>query len=215
LGWGGYKELHCGWSSLPLIRSHAETQDLRIMNALLPESVPSSVGRSAELSTAIAVIPRRAMGVRPRARILYVDAEAQLRLMAKLALVQSGYEVDTAADGAAAWVALNEVSYNLLITDRDMPRVTGLELIIQVRQAGMRLPIVMTSRSLNFTDLAGAVPDLAAFLTKPFAPHLLVETVEQTLRAANHIWHGGEGAISALALLAQSIQPYPHGGINE
>lgn len=186
------------------------------MNALLPASVPGPVEKISELSQASAAMPQRPIGVQPRARILYVDAEAQFRLMAKLALAESGYTVDTAADGAAAWAALNEACYHLLITDRDMPRITGVELIIQARRAGMRLPIVMTSHSLNrLTDLARAVPDLAAFLPKPFAPHALVETVEQTLRAANHIRHGGEWAISSLALLARSIQPYPHGGINE
>jgi DNA-binding response OmpR family regulator len=185
------------------------------MNTLLIEPALSPVTRGAELVSASAEMARQQATVQPRARILYVDDEPQLRRLGKLVLVRSGYDVDTAGDGAEAWVALNEVSYHLLITDHDMPRLTGMELVIQVRRAGMRLPIVMTSGSADvLRDPASSWLGLAARLPKPFGAEVLVETVEQVLRIANGRRECADAIISILAHIAR-VQPYPHGGINE
>lgn len=51
-----------------------------------------------------------------------------LRLNAEI-LMRVGYEVDATEDGQAAWQALNAGSYDLLITDNNMPKVTGVELL--------------------------------------------------------------------------------------
>jgi chemosensory pili system protein ChpA (sensor histidine kinase/response regulator) len=140
-----------------------------------------------------------------------VDDEPHLRRLGALALVQSGYDVDTAADGAEGWDALQHAHYNLLITDNDVPRLTGLELAANARLAGMRLPILMTSSSPGLLhDPACARLGLAAFLAKPFASGTLIETVEQVLLATN-----SGTAISQFARIARSIEPFSHGGINE
>ena len=155
-------------------------------------------------------------GARGPTRILYAEADALLRNLGRLVLLRSGYLVDTVEDGAEAWVALNEVSYHLLITDHDMPHLTGLELITQVRRAGMRLPIVMTSGSFSPLDnlpVAGA--GLAVFLPKPFTSELLVATVAQLLPTANSLRSGDGAWISAWAHAPVLSQPCPHGGINE
>lgn len=165
-----------------------------------------------------AAVPRPFNLVEMRARILYVEDDPQLRSLGKLVLARSGYEVDTAADGAAGWAALNDGSYHLLITDHDMPRVTGLELIGQARRAGMRLPIVLTSGSselLREPDRLGT--DLAVFLAKPFAVDKLLQTVGQLLRTANQrlCLGDGLGMMSELVRQARAVQSFRHGGINE
>jgi DNA-binding response OmpR family regulator len=158
---------------------------------------------------------RRPTPVESRARILYVDDEPQLRTLGRLVLTRSGYDVDTAADGVEGWAALHDQEYHLLITDNDMPRLTGLELARQARLAGMRLPIVLTSGS---TEALGVPTSswlgLAARLPKPFGAKALVETVEQALRIANRRDECAGAMISVLAHIA-SVQPFPHGGINE
>lgn len=132
-----------------------------------------------------------------------------------MALAQSGYDVDTAADGVEAWAALHDVNYNLLVADQEMPRLGGLELAAQARLAGMRLPIVLASDSTDsLRDPADAWLNLAARLEKPFAVDSLIQTVEQTLRAANNLHQCSSTMISVLAHIA-NVQPYPHGGINE
>jgi two-component system chemotaxis response regulator CheY len=159
---------------------------------------------------------RRLTAVEPRARILYVDDEPQPRILGELVLVRSGYDVDIAADGAEAWAALLDENYHLLITEQDMPRLSGLELASRVRRAGMRLPILLTSGSHNcLHDPSCAWLDFAAFLRKPFAPDSLVEMVEQVLVAANTLRDQSESILSSLEHMARRAQPYLHGGINE
>ena len=186
------------------------------MNTLLTEPVTSPTARGENPTIPDATPTHRPTAVEPRARILYVDDEPQLRRLGQLVLVRSGYDVDTAADGAQGWEALQHAHYNLLITDHEMPRLTGLELATQARRAGMRLPIVMTSGSLNPLDNApGARPDLDAFLPKPFAADVLVATVERVLCAANNLRQCSGTLISVVAHIALSTQHFPHGGINE
>lgn len=153
--------------------------------------------------------------VEPRARILYVDDDASLRSLGKRMLAPSSYDVDTAADGVEAWDALHDVNYHLLITDHNMPRRTGLELAAQARLAGMRLPIVLMSGSMEaLHDPSADWLGLAAQLPKPFGPDALIETVEQVLRATSNLCERGAARVSA-APRPGRIQPNLHWGINE
>jgi DNA-binding response OmpR family regulator len=190
-------------------------EHITAMNTLLIEPVPRPVTTGVEPVSASAAMARRPTTAEPRARILYVDDDPQFRMLGKLALVRSGYDVDTADDGAEAWMALQEVNYHLLITDHDMPRLTGLELATQARRAGMRLPIVLASGSADaLRDAASSRLGLVARLPKPFGAEMLVETVEQVLRIANGRRECGDAMISVFEHLAR-VQPYRHGGINE
>ena len=59
-------------------------------------------------------------------RILVVDDEPAIRHVMTLSLVQSGYHVDAAEDGEAAWQALQAKHYDLLITDLMLPDLEGI-----------------------------------------------------------------------------------------
>lgn len=100
-------------------------------------------------------------------------------------LKRSGYEVDTAEDGAAAWEVLNADSYDLLITDNVMPKVTGVELLGKLRAARMPLPVIMATSSLPTAAFAGCPwlrPD--ATLLKPYTAAEMLRTVKKVLREA-------------------------------
>ena len=62
--------------------------------------------------------------------------------------IHSGYHVDAAADGAAARRALIADSYDLMITDNNMSRLTGAELLKKLRSARMALPVIMAAGTL-------------------------------------------------------------------
>lgn len=133
-----------------------------------------------------------------------------------MVLAQSGFEVDTAADGAEGWEALQHAHYNLLITDHEMPRLTGLELATHARHAGMRLPVLLTSGSVTvLRDPSIARLGIAACLAKPFGADTLLETVERTLHEANRGSQFSSGAMLAALARIADIRPYRHGGINE
>ena len=172
-------------------------------------AVAESAVRAETPPLATAAVMRALAAVEPRARILYVDSEPQLQRLSAHVLLRSGYVVDTAADGAQGWEALQHTHYNLLITEDALPRLSGLQLASNARLAGMRVPILITSASDSpMRDPAWTWLEIAAFLPKPFTLDSLVETVEQVLHSANE-------AGSVFARISSSIRPWPHGGLNE
>jgi len=81
-------------------------------------------------------------------RILIVEDNSDIRCYSAEVLQCSGYQVDTAEDGEAGWKALHaglceSDGYDLLITDNDMPKVIGAELMRKLRAARMDLPVIM------------------------------------------------------------------------
>lgn len=116
-------------------------------------------------------------------RILVVDEDRDLRQLYADALAGPGYQVDGVADGAAGWEALQANRYHLLITEHDLPRLTGVELIRKLRAAHMALPVVMAAGRLPTHELARHPSlQLAATLLKPFAIDALLDTVQTALR---------------------------------
>jgi CheY-like chemotaxis protein len=115
-------------------------------------------------------------------RILVVDDEPLWRAINTNMLVDAGYAVDNAKDGSVAWDALQCGTYDLVVTDNNMPKMSGLELIKKVRAAGMALPVIMaTGAELeeDFTRHPRLRP--AATLLKPYTISKLLETVRGVL----------------------------------
>lgn len=113
-------------------------------------------------------------------RILVVDDDSDIRQLSTEALAGSGYHVDVAEDGAAGWEALNANSYDLLITDHNMPKLTGIDLIKKLHSARMSVPVILSSGVISGEALE---LQLAATLPKPFTLDQLLGTVRQVLRA--------------------------------
>lgn len=67
-------------------------------------------------------------------RILVVDDSITVREVERKLLTASGYLVDVAVDGMDGWNALREGNYDLVISDIDMPRMDGIELVRMIRQ---------------------------------------------------------------------------------
>jgi CheY-like chemotaxis protein len=87
------------------------------------------------------------------ARILVVDDDDDIRQLNATVLKGSGYEVDTAVDGDAAWAILDTQCYDLLITDHSMPKLTGIELLNELHVAGKSLPSILVSGDLPTQEL--------------------------------------------------------------
>jgi two-component system response regulator MprA len=144
------------------------------VSAILDRTFPSTATSAASLSSGVS------------RGILYVDDNETIRDLYGKILLQAGYSVDLAGDGQAGWEALQRKKYELLITDYDMPRLTGLELARRVRGAGMALPIIIASGSTWLADDdTHAWLRLSSSLQKPFTPEALLETVEAALLAAS------------------------------
>jgi CheY-like chemotaxis protein len=74
-----------------------------------------------------------------------VDDDGDNRQLIVEVLTRSGYEVEGAKDGAAGWEALQANTYDLIITDNRMPRMTGVEIIERLRYAHMAVPVIMAT----------------------------------------------------------------------
>ncbi len=121
----------------------------------------------------------------PPHRILVVEDDGDLRRLNTEVLIHSGYVVDTAGDGAAAWEALQAHRYDLLITDNNMPRLTGMDLLKKLRSARMELPVIMATGTLPTQELEqNPWLEPVARLAKPYATDRLVATVKEVLQTA-------------------------------
>ena len=130
----------------------------------------------------------------PTRRILVVEGEPDIRRLSAEVLIRSGYDVEAVKDGAAGWQALHAVShapdsYNLLITDHDMPGLSGLALVKKLRAARMALPVIMATGRLPTEDIFTRYPWLqpAATLIKPYSMEQLLGTVETVLRTTDGV----------------------------
>jgi DNA-binding response OmpR family regulator len=136
-------------------------------------------------SNPTAVQPRRDQ-TNPSPRILVVDDDSEIRHLSTHLLLQSGYQVDAAEDGAAAWEALHAKNYDLLITDHNMPKVSGVELVKKVRSARMTLPVILASGVLPEAELERHPwLQLASTLSKPFSPDQLLQMVKEVLHSTD------------------------------
>ena len=120
----------------------------------------------------------------PNHRILVVEDDADIRRLNTEVLVHYGYDVDAAEDGELAWAALMTQEYHLMITDNNMPKVTGVELLKKMHGARMALPVIMATGEepkWEFTQNPLIVP--AAMLLKPYTVAELLGTVRSVLRA--------------------------------
>ena len=118
-----------------------------------------------------------------RRRILVVEDNREQRQTNAMVLAFTGYTVDMAENGAAAWEALQTSRYDLLITDNHMPKLTGLELLKKLRSAGMKLPVIMATGKLPTQELAqNPWLEPVDLLAKPYVPEQLLEKVKTVLQ---------------------------------
>ena len=123
-------------------------------------------------------------------RVLVVDDNSDVRQLTVDVLVGSGYDVDAAQDGAAGWEAIQARGYDLVITDNQMPRMTGIEMIEKLRSACIISRVIMATGHLPVFEFARKPwlkPDAA--LQRPFSNDELLATVKKVL----HTDEGDDG----------------------
>jgi len=111
-----------------------------------------------------------------------VDDDLVVRKTVALLLGRTGYRVACAPDGEAGWTALCTERFDLLITDQEMPGLTGLELLRRLRAGLPFLPAIMISGFVPSSE-----PDLrsllwpGAVIEKPFSFAVLLARVRELL----------------------------------
>ena len=108
--------------------------------------------------------------------VLVVDDDPDLRVMLCAILEAEGYTVDSAADGLEALAQLQARQPHVIVADLQMPRMTGQELLGQLRQLPVHIPVVFMTAGLR-AELEAEQHGADGFLAKPFELDDLLQLV--------------------------------------
>lgn len=117
-------------------------------------------------------------------RILVVDDEAQITKAVRYGLAAHRYEVRTAADGVNALETFQDFRPDLVITDLQMPEMSGLKLCQELRKISQVPIIVLSVKGEEKTKVTALEAGADDYVTKPFGMEELVARVRAVLRRA-------------------------------
>jgi len=129
-----------------------------------------------------------------RKKILIADDEAHILHVVTMKLSNAGYEVITAMDGEEALELCRSKKPDLLITDYQMPYLTGLELCKRLRQdeRTARIPVLMlTARGFDIESHEMSEAGINDVISKPFSPREILRKVENLLENAQTVARQG------------------------
>ncbi|HYN68412.1 MAG TPA: response regulator transcription factor [Ornithinibacter sp.] len=117
------------------------------------------------------------------ARVLVADDDPDVRDLVEFKLVQAGFDVTCVGDGLDAWDAFVDSPPDLFVLDVMMPGMSGLDLLVKVREAaGYRIPVLLLSGRARDADVdAGFAAGADDYVVKPFSPRVLVHRVNGIL----------------------------------
>src|SRR5688572_27023781 len=93
----------------------------------------------------------------PKGRVLVAEDEQALARSLTRLLAGAGYEVVTACDGHSAVEALKNQEFNVVLSDIQMPGMTGLDLLRTVREHDLDVPVVLMTADPRIETAAQAV----------------------------------------------------------
>jgi two-component system response regulator MprA len=121
-------------------------------------------------------------------RVLLVDDEPALVRVYARALSAEGYEVEVASDGADALTKLRERTYDVVVTDICMPRMSGLRLLEGIRRLCPDVPaVLMTARLDPETYEKARELGSVRYLLKPFKLEQLSNAVQSAVKL-REVW---------------------------
>lgn len=116
-------------------------------------------------------------------RILVVDDEPQVVRLVARTLTLEGYEVCSATDGHRATELLAEATFDAVVSDIDMPKMSGLDLLQAVRQCDLDVPVILMTGSPNLKTAVKAVTlGALEYLTKPIDLTELKSVLKRAVR---------------------------------
>ena len=117
-------------------------------------------------------------------KVLIADDEIHIIHVITIKLRNNGYDVISAESGDKAFSLACEEKPDIIVTDFQMPGMTGLELVRKLRQneATKDIPVIMlTARGFAVEDKEKRELDISELLSKPFSPKDLLRSIEDIL----------------------------------
>jgi CheY-like chemotaxis protein len=121
--------------------------------------------------------------------VLVAEDNAALLSVIRFNLERAGFQVTTAANGSIAWDYAQGQQFDLVITDQQMPEMTGCEFCTLLRSVAdyRDVPVIMLTAKgmeLELPKLKAELGISATFL-KPFSPKEIIQSVEDLLAAVS------------------------------
>jgi len=119
-----------------------------------------------------------------RKKVLIVDDEIHIVYVVTIKLRNNDYDVISAENGAEAFELACSEKPDIIVTDFQMPVMSGLELVEKIRQCDQTkdIPVIMlTARSFAIEDRQKEDLQISQCLSKPFSPKELLENIEDIL----------------------------------
>lgn len=116
--------------------------------------------------------------------IMIVDDSPSLRQVVSIALKGAGYDVIEACDGSDALGKLDGKKINLIISDVNMPKMNGIEMVKEIKQMSNYkfTPIIMlTTESQDQMKEQGKQAGVKAWVVKPFKPDQMLDAVSKLI----------------------------------
>ena len=117
-------------------------------------------------------------------KVLVVDDSETIRQQVRLTLTDSGYAVVEAVDGMDGLEKIRQnTDLSLVISDVNMPRMSGLEMVTELQRTGYQVPILMLTTEGQVTMIQQArAAGAKGWIVKPFKPEILGTAVGKLVR---------------------------------
>ncbi len=122
------------------------------------------------------------------AKILLVDDQDSILKTAEAILKKAGHEVFTAADGYIALEKLAIFTFDLIVTDANMPGISGFDLVkaLRIGEKTRNTPIVMLTSRQEKRDVEKAIQaKINDYVIKPIDPNILISKINALLEKAS------------------------------
>jgi DNA-binding NtrC family response regulator len=123
-----------------------------------------------------------------RPRLLVVEDDPEMRDLLTDVLHEEGFLTESAGDGAEALIRLRTGAFAAVLLDKNMPGLSGLDLLPSLRTMCPSTPVILTTAFGNAgTEQEAATKGAYAYLPKPFTTQSLLDAIRRALEPRHHV----------------------------
>lgn len=115
-------------------------------------------------------------------KVLSIDDSKSVHAYIKSCFSEDGHSVELAFNGTEGLNLLDNNKYDVILLDWEMPGMNGIEVLIKIREKGIKTPIIMVTTKNDISNITDAIQKGANdYVMKPFTPEILFEKIDEVL----------------------------------